>query len=87
MDGEQIAVQDFGSKNGTFLGGTCIREVLAGMRMILTLGRSTLTCVGGEVNEEASAVCPISLIWWGRSLVIRRLADQVRWLVFHSLVI
>lgn len=73
-----VHVLDCGSKNGTFVGGARVRDVVAGPGTVITVGRSTL--IVRERSTDAGAP-PVSeplpgLI--GGSTVMRHVAARVR---------
>lgn len=83
--GEGVAVQDLGSRNGTYVGGARIREAWARSGTTISVGHSTIL-VRGEMGEESLETpgAPLPGVA-GASLAMRRLADQVRRLAEHGL--
>ena len=84
VDG-RMAVEDLGSKNGTYLGPARVREAWCAPGTALTIGHATLVC--GAVDRDASsdelleddeaAFRPLPGVV-GHSPAIRRMAAQVR---------
>ena len=73
-------VVDCGSKNGTFVGGARVREVIAGPGTVITVGRSTLV-VRELLADSCVADAPEALPGvFGASAVMRRVAARVRML-------
>jgi DNA-binding NtrC family response regulator len=80
-----VAIEDLGSKNGTFVGSARIREACGGAGTVITLGRSTLVLSARSAAEPSDSPGePLAGIVGG-ALVMRRLADQVRRLARHAL--
>jgi DNA-binding NtrC family response regulator len=80
--GGRIAVQDLGSRNGTYLGGGRVQEAWCAEGATLTIGRATLVC--GSVEEdtlEDSAdqqdFRPLPSVV-GQSEAMRKISAQVR---------
>jgi len=73
-----VAIQDLGSKNGTFVGGARVSEARGDTGTTVLLGRSTLTlrAVGADdaADEEADPLDGVA----GGSIVMRRIAARVR---------
>jgi DNA-binding NtrC family response regulator len=86
VGGDGVAIEDLGSKNGTYVGSARIREVCAEAGTVISLGRSTLVLArrGASSESEEAPGDPLPGIVGG-SLMMRRLADQVRRLARHSL--
>ena len=60
-----VAIEDLGSKNGTFVGSARVREAWGRAGTTVTIGRSTLTCIAlaqsdREDDELAGSRCPAS---------------------------
>jgi len=78
VEGGLVHVVDCGSKNGTFVGGARVRDVVAGPGTVITLGRSTLV-----IREQLGEVCvahasePLPGVVGGSALM-RRVAARVR---------
>jgi DNA-binding NtrC family response regulator len=83
--GEGVAIEDLGSRNGTFVGSARIREAWGRAGTAVAIGHSTLVVLVAE-GREASAQPgdPLPGVA-GASIAMRRLADQVRRLARHSL--
>ena len=80
-----VAIEDLGSKNGTFVGSARVREACARAGTVVTVGRSTLVVSNAETGESGvPSGEPLPGIV-GASIVMRLLADQVRRLARHSL--
>jgi DNA-binding NtrC family response regulator len=80
-----VAIEDLGSKNGTFIGPARIGVAWAEPGTVVTVGRSTLVIA----SDHGEGACedlgePLPGIA-GASVAMRRLADQVRRLARHSL--
>jgi transcriptional regulator with PAS, ATPase and Fis domain len=83
--GSGIAIEDLGSKNGTFVGNARVKEAWAGLGTTITLGRSTLICseASHDLNDTLAAELPLEKIA-GASFPMRKLAAQVRRLARYS---
>jgi DNA-binding NtrC family response regulator len=84
--GNGVAIEDLGSKNGTFLGSARVREAWGGAGTAVTIGRSSLVFVPERVDaaeglDEPGLPLPGVA---GGSLAMRKLADQVRRLARHG---
>jgi DNA-binding NtrC family response regulator len=86
VGGGGVAIEDLGSKNGTYVGSARVREACGQAGTVISLGRSTLVVVrrGDPSEPDAPPGEPLPGIVGG-SLAMRRLADQVRRLAKHSL--
>jgi DNA-binding NtrC family response regulator len=84
--GAGVAIEDLGSRNGTFVGNARVREAWGGAGTAISIGRSTLVILAHEAAGDPVAAPgdPLRGIA-GASIVMRRLADQVRRLACHSL--
>jgi DNA-binding NtrC family response regulator len=83
--GEGVAIEDLGSRNGTFVGNARVREAWGCTGTTVSVGRSTLVIASVDPREPSQPPGdPLPGIA-GASLVMRRLADQVRRLACHSL--
>jgi DNA-binding NtrC family response regulator len=83
--GTGVAIEDLGSRNGTFVGGARVREAWAQGGAAISIGRSMLVVMAiapSESCEEPGR--PLSGVV-GASFAMRLLADQVRRLAKHSL--
>ncbi len=83
--GEGVAIEDLGSRNGTFVGNARVREAWGRAGTAVSIGRSTLVILAHESNEPTQPAGEPLPGLAGASLVMRRLADQVRRLASHSL--
>jgi DNA-binding NtrC family response regulator len=83
--GGGVAIEDVGSRNGTFVGGARVREAWACAGTAITIGRSTLVVLAQDSSEPAQLPGEPLPGVTGSSIVMRRLADQVRRLAAHSL--
>ncbi len=83
--GNGIAIEDLGSKNGTFVGNARVKEAWAGLGTTIILGRSTLICSEAsiELTDNMAAQEPLEKIA-GASFPMRKLAAQVRRLARYS---
>jgi DNA-binding NtrC family response regulator len=80
-----VAIEDLSSRNGTFIGGARIREAWGQGGTAVSIGRSMVVVVAAgpsEMNEEPGEALPGIA---GSSILMRRLADQVRRLARHTL--
>jgi DNA-binding NtrC family response regulator len=85
LHGGRVAIEDLGSKNGTYVGLARVREAWGQAGTVVSLGRSTLVLLAGDSPEPADAPGePLDGVA-GASLPMRRLATQVRRLAAHSL--
>jgi DNA-binding NtrC family response regulator len=83
--GGGVFIEDLGSRNGTYIGGARIREARGQAGTVVAVGRSTLLLSAtGEDDSSDPPGEPLPGIA-GSSIVMRRLADQVRRLARHSL--
>jgi DNA-binding NtrC family response regulator len=86
--GQGVAIEDLGSRNGTFVGTARVREAWGSAGTTVSIGRSTLVIVAVDTREardgEPPPGDPLPAIAGG-SLAMRRLADQVRRLACHGL--
>ncbi len=81
-----VAIEDLGSKNGTYVGSARVREAWCQAGTIVTVGRSTLVLASpadaSESDEQLGEPLPGII---GESIAMRRLAGQVRRLAKHAL--
>jgi len=83
--GDGVVIEDLGSRNGTFVGSARVREAWARAGAAVSIGHSTLVVAVADGREAASPPGdPLEAVS-GRSIVMRRLADQVRRLARHAL--
>jgi DNA-binding NtrC family response regulator len=83
--GGGVAIEDLGSRNGTFVGSARVREAWGCAGTTVLIGRTTLVIVSTDAREAACvAGDPLPGVAGG-SIAMRRLADQVRRLASHSL--
>src|SRR6185437_5333347 len=80
-----VAVEDLGSRNGTYVGGARVREARGHAGTVITIGRSTLVVAAIEEGASGEVPGPPLAGIAGASLAMRRLADQVRRLAQHTL--
>jgi transcriptional regulator with GAF, ATPase, and Fis domain len=83
--GAGVAIEDLGSLNGTFVGSARIREAWARAGTAISIGRSTLVVAPVDSRELAQPSGEALSGVAGASIVMRRLADQVRRLARHAL--
>jgi DNA-binding NtrC family response regulator len=83
--GDGVAIEDLGSKNGTFVGSARVREAWGRAGATISIGHSTIVVhaddgrgLGAPPGEPLTGVA-------GGSIAMRRLADQVRRLARHAL--
>jgi DNA-binding NtrC family response regulator len=83
--GDGVAIEDLGSKNGTFVGSARVREAWGRAGATISIGHSTIVVhaddgrgLGAPPGEPLTGVA-------GGSIAMRRLADQVRRLSRHAL--
>jgi DNA-binding NtrC family response regulator len=83
--GAGVAIEDLGSRNGTFVGSARVREAWARAGTAMSIGRCTLVVVPTDPREPTQPPGgPLSGVA-GASILMRRLADQVRRLARHAL--
>jgi DNA-binding NtrC family response regulator len=83
--GTGVAIEDLGSRNGTFVGSARVREAWARSGTAISIGRCTLVVMPGDPREpEQPPGAPLPGVA-GASIAMRRLADQVRRLARHAL--
>jgi DNA-binding NtrC family response regulator len=83
--GSGVAIEDLGSKNGTFVGMARVRDAWGQAGTVVTVGRSTLLVTAVEAPEPEDAPGePLEGVA-GASIPMKRLAAQVRRLASHSL--
>jgi len=83
--GDGVAIEDLGSRNGTFVGSARVREAWGRAGTAVAIGHSTLVVLVAEGRETAlQPGDPLSGLA-GASIAMRRLADQVRRLARHAL--
>ncbi len=83
--GGGVAIEDLGSRNGTFVGSARVREAWGCAGTAISVGRSTLVILARNDAEPAQPPGdPLPGIA-GASIAMRRLADQVRRLARHAL--
>jgi DNA-binding NtrC family response regulator len=83
--GDGVAIEDLGSRNGTFVGSARIREAWGRAGAAISVGHSTLVVYADDartVNAPPGEPLPGVA---GGSIAMRRLADQVRRLARHAL--
>ena len=83
--GGGVAIEDLGSRNGTFVGSARVREAWGSAGTTVLIGRTTLVIVSTDAREHACAAGDPLPGVAGGSIAMRRLADQVRRLASHSL--
>ena len=83
--GAGVAIEDLGSRNGTFVGSARVREAWARTGTAISIGRCTLVVMHADLREPPQpAGEPLPGVA-GASVAMRRLADQVRRLARHAL--
>ncbi|MDP9033166.1 MAG: sigma 54-interacting transcriptional regulator [Myxococcota bacterium] len=83
--GAGVTIKDLSSRNGTFVGSARVREAWGRAGTAISIGRCTLIIGQTDPREPASPPGnPLAGVA-GASLVMRRLADQVRRLSCHAL--
>ena len=83
--GSGVAIEDLGSRNGTFVGSARIREAWARAGTAISIGRCTLVVAPTDAQEpQQPPGDPLPGVA-GASMAMRRLADQVRRLARHAL--
>jgi DNA-binding NtrC family response regulator len=83
--GAGVVIEDLGSRNGTFVGSARVREAWGQAGATVTIGHSTLVMLPADASPAgASPGEPLPGVV-GASVVMRRLADQVRRLATHAL--
>jgi DNA-binding NtrC family response regulator len=83
--GAGVAIEDLGSRNGTFVGTARIREAWARAGTAISIGRCTLVVMSADSREPAHPPGDPLPGVAGASVAMRRLADQVRRLARHAL--
>jgi DNA-binding NtrC family response regulator len=80
-----VFIEDLGSKNGTFVGGARVGHARGQPGTAVTIGRSTLVIsTADEPGDPSEPGTPLEGIA-GSSVIMRRLADQIRRLARHTL--
>jgi DNA-binding NtrC family response regulator len=82
--GGGVAIEDLGSKNGTYVGTARVQEAWGQAGTVIAVGRSTLVILPGEDFADTPPGPPLESVA-GTSIAMRRLADQVRRLARHAL--
>jgi len=82
--GDGVAIEDLGSRNGTFVGSARVREAWGRAGTAIAIGNSVLVLVVAEAREQKQPGEPLPGVAGG-SIAMRRLADQVRRLACHAL--
>ncbi len=83
--GDGVAIEDLGSRNGTFVGSARVKEAWGRAGTAVSIGYSTLVVVSEDRRDGLAAVgAPLPGVA-GASISMRRLADQVRRLARHGL--
>jgi DNA-binding NtrC family response regulator len=82
--GDGVAIEDLGSRNGTFVGSARIREAWARTGTAIAIGHSTLVVLVAEARDGKHPGDPLQGVA-GASITMCRLADQVRRLARHAL--
>jgi transcriptional regulator with AAA-type ATPase domain len=83
--GAGVAIEDLGSRNGTFVGSARIREAWAHAGTAISIGRCTLVLMAADSREPGLPPGEPLPGVAGGSVAMRRLADQVRRLARHAL--
>jgi DNA-binding NtrC family response regulator len=82
--GEGVAIEDLGSRNGTFVGSARVCEAWGRAGTTIAIGHSMLVVLASDTRESAQPGEPLSGVA-GASIAMRRLADQIRRLARHAL--
>ena len=83
--GAGVAIEDLGSRNGTFVGSARVKEAWGRTGTVVSIGHCTMIIFSDDDREPSSPPGePLPGIV-GASLAMRRLADQVRRLARHAL--
>jgi DNA-binding NtrC family response regulator len=82
--GGGVAIEDLGSKNGTYVGTARVHEAWGQSGTVIAIGRSTLVILPGDDVSDTPPGPPLDSVA-GTSIAMRRLADQVRRLARHAL--
>ncbi len=77
VGGSGLAVHDLGSKNGTYVGGARVKEILATEGTTIAIGQTTLVCVALDEDDDDELAEPLPGVA-GSSKAMRRIAAQVR---------
>ncbi|HTQ45333.1 MAG TPA: sigma-54-dependent Fis family transcriptional regulator, partial [Polyangiaceae bacterium] len=83
--GDGIAIEDVGSRNGTFVGSARVKEAWARAGTVVSIGHSTLVVLAAEGHDVAVAPGEPLPGVAGKSIAMRQIADQVRRLARHAL--
>ncbi|MDP9001525.1 MAG: sigma 54-interacting transcriptional regulator [Myxococcota bacterium] len=83
--GAGVAIEDLGSRNGTFVGSARVREAWARAGTAISIGRCTLVVLPIDSREPGHPPGDPLTGVAGASVTMRRLADQVRRLARHAL--
>jgi DNA-binding NtrC family response regulator len=83
--GAGVAIEDLGSKNGTYVGSARVREAWGQAGTVVAIGRSTLVVLPVDHREASDPPGEPLPGVAGTSIAMRRLADQVRRLARHTL--
>ncbi|HEY8088684.1 MAG TPA: sigma 54-interacting transcriptional regulator [Polyangiaceae bacterium] len=83
--GDGVVIEDLGSRNGTFVGTAKVKEAWARAGTAVAIGRSTLVVLLASPLERVRPPGEPLAGLAGGSIVMRRLADQVRRLARHAL--
>jgi transcriptional regulator with GAF, ATPase, and Fis domain len=83
--GAGVAIEDLGSRNGTFVGSARVHQAWARAGTAVSIGRSTLVVAPADSRELAQPPGDSLPGIAGASIAMRRLADQVRRLARHAL--
>jgi DNA-binding NtrC family response regulator len=85
VSGGGVVIEDLGSRNGTFVGGARIHDAHGQAGTVVTVGRSMLVVSTMDPSEPVDPPGEPLVGIAGSSIVMRRLADQVRRLARHAL--
>jgi transcriptional regulator with GAF, ATPase, and Fis domain len=83
--GAGVAIEDLGSRNGTFVGSARVREAWARAGTAISIGRCTLVVASADLRESSQPLGEPLPGVAGASVAMRRVADQVRRLSRHAL--
>jgi DNA-binding NtrC family response regulator len=83
--GDGIAIEDLGSRNGTFVGSARVKEAWARAGAAVSIGHSTLVVLAADGRDVAIAPGEPLPGVAGKSIAMLQIADQVRRLARHAL--
>jgi DNA-binding NtrC family response regulator len=83
--GDGIAIEDIGSRNGTFVGSARVKEAWARAGTAVSIGHSTLVVLAADGRDVAVPPGEPLPGVAGKSIAMLQIADQVRRLARHAL--